>query len=493
MNADGRLDIVLGSGSGTDVFLGNGLGGFGPPTRSGTRPATYNAVTGDISGDGRLDVVNDWEPSGVTTFYLGPTPTRTTLVAPALAIAGLPLTLTATVTWTGLVAPTGTVRFFDGTTLLGAATLSNGVAALSTFADLTGDRALTAVFEGGGRFFGSFAGTVRQRVVTTPKPAIASITDVQSDQGGRVRLRFDASPFDYLGSATPITSYSVYRQVGAWLAPAAGAQTAAASRLQPRSAVPDAMAIAGWDYVASVPANAEDSYETVVTTLADSNGTGDNDATFMVRAATGTPGIFYDSAPDSGHSVDNLPPAAPAPFVAAYVSGATHLHWGPNTENDLWHYSLHRGTSAGFVPGPGTLIASPADTGYADAGPAGSYYKLAAVDVNGNVSAYALLTPAGTTAVGNGPWLAFAIEGARPNPAVGGRVSVAFTLPSAAPARLELMDVSGRCVASREVGGLGPGRHVVDLTSGRSLAAGVYVLRLTQGGASRMARTTVLD
>ena len=121
--------------------------------------------------------------------------------------------------------------------------------------------------------------------------------------------------------------------------------------------------------------------------------------TFFVRAATATPTTYFDSPPDSGYSVDNLPPAPPSPFAAAYASGATHLHWGANTEPDLWYYRLYRGSSVGFTPGPASLIATRSDTGYVDAGPAGSYYKLSAVDVNGNESGYAVLTPNGTTEV----------------------------------------------------------------------------------------------
>ena len=178
-----------------------------------------------------------------------------------------------------------------------------------------------------------------------------------------------------------------------------------------------------------MPASAELVYDVVVPTLADSNATGTHDATFFVRAMTATPATFYDSPAASGHSVDNLPPAPPAPFLAAYSNGATHLHWGPNTEADLWYYEVHRGSSAGFTPDATNLIGTPADTGFVAAGPAGGYYKLAAVDVNGNVSAYALLTPGQTLDVAEGARLSLALEGALPNPAVGGRLIVAFTLP----------------------------------------------------------------
>jgi len=88
---------------------------------------------------------------------------------------------------------------------------------------------------------------------------------------------------------------------------------------------------------------------------------------------------------------------------------------------------------------------------------------------------------------------AFALEGVRPNPALGGRVLVHFTLPVGEPAELELFDVAGRRVAGREVGSLGPGRHVVDLAAGGRVPPGIYLLRLMQGTNSRAVRAAMLD
>jgi hypothetical protein len=123
----------------------------------------------------------------------------------------------------------------------------------------------------------------------------------------------------------------------------------------------------------------------------------------MVEAQTNT-GEYWDSAPDSAYSVDNLPPGPPAPVAAAYSGGATHLHWGVSPEPDFAVYRVYRGSSAGFVPGPGNLLATPSDTGYADPGAAGSYYKISAVDAHGNESQFALITPQTTSSVPGGPF-----------------------------------------------------------------------------------------
>jgi hypothetical protein len=75
--------------------------------------------------------------------------------------------------------------------------------------------------------------------------------------------------------------------------------------------------------------------------------------------------------------------------------------------------------------------------------------------------------------------LALALEGTRPNP-VEREFVVAFTLPAAAPATLEVFDLAGRSVFTRSLAGLPPGRHVLDL--GATPRSGLYFLRLRQGG-----------
>jgi len=90
--------------------------------------------------------------------------------------------------------------------------------------------------------------------------------------------------------------------------------------------------------------------------------------------------------------------------------------------------------------------------------------------------------------------MAFALDPVRPNPSrSGGAMRLPLTLPDAGPASLQLVDVRGRLVAAREVGSLGAGRHVVDLAAGLKLRAGVYLVRLTQGGLQRTTRAVVLE
>lgn len=89
------------------------------------------------------------------------------------------------------------------------------------------------------------------------------------------------------------------------------------------------------------------------------------------------------------------------------------------------------------------------------------------------------------------PSLPFLLAGATPNPSSSG-LRVSFRLPDDAPARLELVDVSGRRLSYREVGGLGPGPHVVDLDPDGRLRPAIYLVRLTRGSRSQTARVCVV-
>ena len=89
------------------------------------------------------------------------------------------------------------------------------------------------------------------------------------------------------------------------------------------------------------------------------------------------------------------------------------------------------------------------------------------------------------------PRVSLAIASVAPNPAPR-ELWVSFSLPSAAPATLQLIDIAGRAVRSREVGGA-VGAQRLNLAQGATrLPIGIYVVRLTQGGRTVTARASVV-
>lgn len=345
-----------------------------------------------------------------------------------------------------------------------------------------------------------------------PAPALfAGAADIPDDQGGWLRLTIDRSGQDDADVPFPVTSYGLWRRVSLSapgtidLATALGTCSSdpvpagvsvreVGGRIfassDPGSTSIDATTFppGTWEWIGGIPALQRDDYRAAAPTLNNS------ELSFYVATThTAVPSNWSVSAIVAGQSVDNLAPAMPSSFSAGYSAGATHLSWDPNTEHDLETYRLHRGEAEDFVPSESNLIADQLAVGFSDVGPAGRFYKLSARDVNGNLSPFALVTPDQTTDVGGGTAAAFALERVRPNPASGGELRVSFALPGAAGARLDLVDVHGRRVATREVGALGAGRHTVDLAEGARIRAGLYWVRLTQGAEQRRTRVVVVQ
>ncbi len=88
--------------------------------------------------------------------------------------------------------------------------------------------------------------------------------------------------------------------------------------------------------------------------------------------------------------------------------------------------------------------------------------------------------------------LAFALGGARPNPARAGDLMVAFSLSSGSPARLALIDITGREISAINAGASGPGSHLVRLAQPGALRPGIYLITLTQNGRRLTSRACVL-
>ena len=86
--------------------------------------------------------------------------------------------------------------------------------------------------------------------------------------------------------------------------------------------------------------------------------------------------------------------------------------------------------------------------------------------------------------------LQLALQRIHPNPT--DRTIVDFVLPSASPATLELLDLSGRRIDAQAVGTLGLGQHRVELAPRAHLATGVYVVRLVQGATHRTVKVNIV-
>lgn len=182
-------------------------------------------------------------------------------------------------------------------------------------------------------------------------------------------------------------------------------------------------------------------------------------------------------------------PAAPTVGTVSFFDGTTLLGTAPVS------WTTHVGT-CGF---PGCFIPPTVYTGTATLSPTmnhpGARLLTAVYSGDGRrAGSFAAAIPVQvqrTIAVPAAVAASFALA-PESNPAIGGRLRVAFTLPTAAPATLELFDLAGRRVARWDVGAHGAGRHELELAA-RSIPSGVYFVRLAQGPNAATARIALLD
>jgi len=329
---------------------------------------------------------------------------------------------------------------------------------------------------------------------------ISTVIDVPDDDGGQIRVVWSASRFDAAGSETPITEYSVYRRFDetarSTVTGYALTGDNAAGGPQPPYPPPG-----NWDYLVTVPADAENQYAVVVPTLADSNVVGGMVwSVFFVRARTAEIGTYFDSPPDSGYSLDNLRPDSPTGFTVAYDAiDGNRLAWSVYPEPDFAHFRIYRSDDPQFLPGPGNLLQIVHETEYVDAADAGTiwYYRLTVVVLDGNES-YPVAPTVLTSAPDADPEtipLGIHLLGGHPNP-FNPTVQIGYTVgPTSQTVRLDIFDTRGRLLRTLADGPQPVGRHTVLWdgrdSAGRALPSGVYIARLQGAGDNQALKLTL--
>lgn len=327
---------------------------------------------------------------------------------------------------------------------------------------------------------------VDAEVVSTPTLAITTVTDLPNDQGRQVRLRWNAASQDVPGGIPTITGYALFRRIDPGLKgqPARGSRTAAA--YPPGE----------WEYLVTVPAFQEASYATVLPTVADSTITGGMHYTaFFVRATTSAPGLFFDSEPDSGYSVDNLAPQTPQNLLVVFSPGqGNDLSWSDPADADFQYFKIYRGAVPDFTVVPGGHVQTTVTAAWRDGdGDPGSYYRVTGVDFAGNESAPS--ASLGVSAAADRVPGHHLLGQNFPNP-FNPRTSIGYRLGAAATVALRVFDSRGFLVRTLVSGSVAAGDHVAvwDGADDRGLAAGsgVYFYRLQVGEAPPLTRRMTL-
>jgi hypothetical protein len=133
-------------------------------------PGTHY-ISAQYSGDANTAA----STSGQTLVTVSPPPT-TTLLSSSQNPSSLnqPVTFTATLQLTSSGTPTGTVTFYDGSFLLGTATITNGSAQFTDPGFQIGTQSITATYSGDANFSGSTSAALSQ--VVNPGPTTTSVT-----------------------------------------------------------------------------------------------------------------------------------------------------------------------------------------------------------------------------------------------------------------------------------------------------------------------------
>jgi hypothetical protein len=274
---------------------------------------------------------------------------------------------------------------------------------------------------------------------------IDSIADVPDDEGGWARLHFTRSGYDFSDETViPVTGYSIYRRIPSGT----------------------------WKFLSFVPALQAPSYVALVPTFGDSTLAGPVWTSFFVAAHTTVPSIWFASPPDSGYSIDNLPPAAPTNL---HWESATLLAWNEAPEVDVAYYRVYGSSTAEFSSAKllfQTIAPEQdvAETPY-------TFYHVTTSDDAGNESAPTRIEPPPLDTP-QAPPRALSLSSGAPSPC---RAAVRFLLSLPAPAVVswEIFDAAGRRIAESTGRAFEAGvRHIVMDAPDLGIVAGIYFVRV---------------
>jgi hypothetical protein len=317
------------------------------------------------------------------------------------------------------------------------------------------------------------------------KPSGITVSDIPNDQGGKVNVTWSASARD-VAPDTLVSFYSVWRSITG--AKAADLLAYGIGPMKPEELTmqfqgpgyrmtTDGGKSYAWEWLANLPGHYLPVYSHMAVTPFDSVTGNTGYVQFMVSTQTRMPSIFWDAAPDSGYSVDNLAPAKVKGLCGQAAKGLM-LAWRNNTESDLRDYAVFR--NGGFVD-----VAPETTYTYTGTINMNDRFFVAAYDIHGNKGPesdpWVYTGVAGAASSVAAP-TRDVLNGACPNPF---RQTTSFHYQLAKPSRilLRVFNVNGQLVKTVAEGQKQPGYYTVNWDGrdmqGELVADGMYLYTLT--------------
>ena len=330
--------------------------------------------------------------------------------------------------------------------------------------------------------------------------SIIAITDVPNDQGKQVRIRWNRFPGDGK-SDNPIGKYGIWRRIDD-MSLTKNANTVSSyedmfNSLEKTSEGSQFVVSESgelWDFVKEVTVTGEDKYSTIAATLFDSTIIdGMHWSVFYVSGHALEGGLVVKSAVDSGYSVDNLVPEVPVPKMASKAAGMVTIEWTEPVDEDFKYFKVYRGTAQGFDPATVEPVARRVETEFTEnLSTVGEkyYYRITAVDFNGNESGFSLeisednvITSLELGDMSSIP-TKFALEQNYPNP-FNPTTHIRYQLPKSIYVTLSIYGITGNLIRTLVSEYQHAGFIEVEWDGkddfGSPVASGIYIYRITAG------------
>jgi FlgD Ig-like domain/Beta-propeller repeat len=306
-------------------------------------------------------------------------------------------------------------------------------------------------------------------------PMISTIADVGNDQGRRVKIQFAHSTADQSNFAS-VVKYEAYRRSDS-------PPAVSTARLSQRQLLDS-----GWTFAGEVPAHQKNSYSIDAETIGDSTvALGQYYSVFFIRAATASTGVFFDSQPDSGYSVDNLAPGIPQNFIF----NAGQLTWNESTAKDFKYFTVYGSNTSAF--GSATKVDYSVAPSMNVNTSSYVFYFVTATDFSGNEGKPAIIN---TLSGVSGTPRQFSLSlAAFPNP-FNPATTLHYSLPSRERVRIDIFDSHGARVTTLVDSEKPAGEYSVAWrglnASGGTVGSGIYFARLTSASGTRSYKLTLL-